>query len=151
MESTSPSFPGPTKYRTKRHRDGVGGCGDSVVTANPLKLNPTFRHPNWGPENIRQNHPLETTLSRTPDLPSAQKLLPTGIIFLGNYLEIGNALPYRKNCFQELFGPVIVIKSVMESVWPVKSFFDCVRKAWESSTPSPPSSTVGIHFRELFR
>ena len=45
-----------------------------------------------------------------------QKLLPTGIIILGNYLEIGNALPYRKNCFQELFRPVIVIKSVMENL-----------------------------------
>ena len=35
---------------------------------------------------------------------------------LGNYLEIGNALPYRKNGFQELFGLVIVIKSVMENL-----------------------------------
>ena len=46
-------------------------------------------------------------------IPSVQKSLPTGIIILGNYLEIGNALPYRKNCFQELFRKVIVIKSVM--------------------------------------
>ena len=40
----------------------------------------------------------------------------TVIIILGNYLEIGNALPYRKNCFQELFGPVIAIKSVRENL-----------------------------------
>ena len=49
-------------------------------------------------------------------VPSVQKLLPTGIFILGNYLEIGNALPYRKNCFQELFGPIILIKSVMENL-----------------------------------
>ena len=46
-------------------------------------------------------------------IPFEKKLLPTGIIILGNYLEIGNALPYRKNCSWELFGSVIRIKLVM--------------------------------------
>ena len=46
-------------------------------------------------------------------VPFEEKILPTGIIILRNYLEIGNGLPYRKNCFQELFGSVIPIKSVM--------------------------------------
>ena len=48
-------------------------------------------------------------------VPFEKKLLPTGIIILRNYLEIGNALPYRKNGFQELFGSVIPIKSVMDA------------------------------------
>ena len=30
-------------------------------------------------------------------------------------MEIGNALPYRKNGFQKLFGSVIPIKSVMDA------------------------------------
>ena len=47
-------------------------------------------------------------------VPFEKKLLPTGIIIQRNYLEIGNALPYRKKCFQELFGSVIPIKSVMD-------------------------------------
>ena len=47
---------------------------------------------------------------------------------LRNYLEIGNALPYRKNCFQELFGSVIPIKSVMDKLagnffFPIPFFF----------------------------
>ena len=66
---------------------------------------------------------------------------PTRIIILGNYLEIGNALPYRKNCFQELLGPVIVIKSVMESLAGKVLSFLC----WKSlgkPHPSPPSSSL---------
>ena len=51
-----------------------------------------------------------------------EKLLPTGIIILRNYLEIGNALPYRKNGFQEFFGSVIPIKSVMDA-WAGIVFF----------------------------
>ena len=39
--------------------------------------------------------------------------LPTELIPLENYLEIGNGLPNRKNCFGELFEPVMGIKSVM--------------------------------------
>ena len=39
--------------------------------------------------------------------------LPTEITVLENYLEIGNGLPNRKNCFGEVFGPVMGIKSVM--------------------------------------
>ena len=46
-------------------------------------------------------------------VPFEKKLLPTGIMILRNYLEIGNALSYRKNCFRELFGSVIPIKSAM--------------------------------------
>ena len=42
---------------------------------------------------------------------------------LGNYLEISNALPYRKNCFQELFGLVIVIELVMENLAGKFPFF----------------------------
>ena len=67
------------------------------------------------------------SLTKSAIVPSAQKLLPTGIFILGNYLEIGNALPYRKNCFQELFGPVIVIKSVMENLAGKVLFFVCAR------------------------
>ena len=80
--------------------------------------------------------------ARRLHLPSVQKLLPTGIFILGNYFEIGNALPYRKNCFQELFGPVIVIKSVMENL-AGKFLSFCAGKAWESPTPlrpAPPSN-----------
>ena len=51
------------------------------------------------------------------------KIITDRIIILGNYLEIGNALPYQKNCFQELFGPVIVIKSVMENLAGKVLFF----------------------------
>ena len=74
-------------------------------------------------------------------VPSVQELLP--IIILGIYLEIGNALPYRKNRFQELFGPVIVIKSVMEHLAGKVLFFVCAGKTWESPTPlrpAPPSN-----------
>ena len=60
-------------------------------------------------------------------VPSAQKSLPTGIFILGNYLEIGNVLPYRKNSFQELFGPVIVIKLVMENLAGKVLFLVCAR------------------------
>ena len=75
--------------------------------------------------------------SASNKVPSAQKISPTGIFILGNYLEIGNALPYRKNCFQELFGPVIVIKSVMENL-AGKVLFSCLcRKPGKA----PPLST----------
>ena len=57
-----------------------------------------------------------------PVIPFEKKLLPTGIIILRDYLEIGNALPYRKNYFQELFGSVIPIKSVMDA-WAGIFFF----------------------------
>ena len=46
---------------------------------------------------------------REDRIPFEKKILPTGIIILRTYLEIGNALPYRKNCFQELLGSVIPI------------------------------------------
>ena len=74
-------------------------------------------------------------------LPSAQKLLPTGIFILGNYLEIGNALPYRKNCFQELFGPVIVIKSVMENLAGKVLFFVCARDKLSGIIPVKTQSS----------
>ena len=77
-----------------------------------------FRYP-FRRERVREPH--------AKTVPSAQKLLPTGIFILGNYLEIGNALPYRKNCFQEIFGPVIVIKSVMENLAGKVLFFVCPR------------------------
>ena len=69
-----------------------------------------------------------------PRLPFEKKLLPTGIIILRNYLEIGNALPYRKNCFQELFGSVIPIKSVMAIA--AGNFFG----GFSALRPSPPSN-----------
>ena len=40
--------------------------------------------------------------------------ITTELIPLENYMEIGNGLPNRKNCFGELFGPVMGIKSVMD-------------------------------------
>ena len=40
-------------------------------------------------------------------IPSQQGKLPTELIPLENYLEIGNGLPNRKNCFGALFGPVM--------------------------------------------
>ena len=63
--------------------------------------------------------------------------------FLGNSLEIGNALPCRKNCFQELFGPVIVIKSVMESLAGKVLFLFVSEKPGKA----PPLS-VQLHSRD---
>ena len=79
-------------------------------------------------------------------LPFEKKLLPTGIIILRNYLEIGNALPYRKNGFQELFGSVIPIKSVMDKV--AGNFFLHQK---EVRAASPQSLATQNQRSELFR
>ena len=88
-----------------------------------------------GKEGSQSVHEDEESKPICAVIPSVQKLLPTGIFILGNYLEIGNALPYRKICFQELFGPVIVIKSVMENL----------------AGKVPFLFVLGTHFRESFR
>ena len=77
-----------------------GNIGKSVVSPAPRELNLPLRPRIWVQSKYHQR----------------KKLLPTGIMILGNYWEIGNALSYRKNCFQELFGPEIAIKSVMENL-----------------------------------
>ena len=77
-------------------------------------------------------------------LPFEKKLLPTGIIILRNYLEIGNALPYRKNCFQELFGSVIPIKSVMDAwagIFFLISFFCFGGVFWFCCPPTSSTSS----------
>ena len=91
------------------------------------------------------SQPLATDAQEASlELPSAQKLSPTGIIYLGNYLEIGNAFPYRKNCFQELFGPIIVIESAMESLAGKVLF--CLS---EKLGKAPPLSAQ-LHSRDTF-
>ena len=46
-------------------------------------------------------------------VPSRPNLLPTDFFVLGNYLGLGNELPYRKKFCPELFGSVTGISSVM--------------------------------------
>ena len=85
----------------------------------PRTFHPIY-HWNWNHNYYSQlsyfRALIRITVAVTVIIPFEKNLLPTGIIILRNYLEIGNALPYRKNCFQQLFGSVIPIKSVMDKL-----------------------------------
>ena len=89
-------------------RSALQRCG--ALSSDPIYTNPIKNLPRSKKEQTATNRHESRDLRR-PGLSdsyfSKQGKLPTELIPLENYLEIGNGLPNRKNCFGELFGPVM--------------------------------------------
>ena len=138
---------------------GTNFSHEKCSEISPEIFDPFFVGPNKSPQNSRQISRKNALQSKNAlqkikkirrrasagaqgeVIPFEKKLLPTGIIILRNYLEIGNALPYRKNCFQELFGSVIPIKSVMDKLagnFFFQSLFFLAGCSGYAAHPPPP-------------